>query len=554
MIFLEKLMKKCFPKDTTLKLIALYGLPKEMSDIERINNIHMQKVTKDDIFALFVKYDPKYKSLEPPNLSFENIAMESEQSVTIIKETCEKNPHKKGEHTQIENEINKEIINRIDTLYHMIQIDRAYQIFHIPKRTGNFRMLHVPEPPLLSIQRRLLGTLSTKFPAHECAFGFSAGRSPFQHVQKHLYSRKYLVMDIQNFFQSCTFLHVIDALDKHTTLSASEIRGLVYIALHSQTQKIEHKNTQTLQFFQNIQKPLLKYIELEHGRRLSRLLGRLAFHSDDFLQKYDIFFDQNIYIDPQNLALFHQKIWSVSPYNLESFFGLRLWVLFRYIMGHLSKIPTARYALLDAKQFLRQKKIYISKNKEFTLFDQNKGKEEIRYTFLPQGSPLSPWLANLCCYELDVQIQEYAEKHNLTYSRYADDICLSGSFFPKHIVSVITKIIENFAFRVQASKTRFLFPHQRQIVTGFVLNKNDSQRESDATTLKTRPRLPRKYLKKIRSILHYLDCGRNIHQMNSRFKRMTLASVRGHLAYIKGHDLRAYKKLYEGSCWLQHNE
>ena len=558
MIFLEKLMKKRFPEDTALKLIAIYGLPKEMSDIEQINNIHIQKATKEDICALFVKYDPKYKSLKPKNSSFENIISENDQSVTIIEETCEKNPHKKENHTKIDKainkETNKEFTDQIDTLYTMIHIHRSYQIFHIPKRSGYFRMLHVPEPLLLSVQRRLLGTLSSKFPAHECAFGFSAGRSPFQHVQRHLCSNKYLVMDIQNFFQSCTFLHVIDALDKHTTLSTSEIRGLAYIALHSHTQKREHKNTQTLQFFQKIQKPLLKYIELEHGRRISRLVGRLAFQSDDFLHTYHDFFDQNIYIDPQELSLFHQNLWSISPYNLESFFGMRLWVLYRYIMGHLSKIPTARYAFVDAKHFLCQKNIYIPQKKELTLFDQNKDIEEISYTFLPQGSPLSPWLANLCCYELDVQIQDYARRHNLIYSRYADDICISGRFFPKNIVSIITKIIEKQAFRVQSSKTRFLFPHQRQIVTGFVLNKNNSRREVHSMSIKTKPRLPRKYLRKIRSILHYLDCGRNIHHMNSTYKRMTLASLRGHLAYIKGHDPRAYNKLYEGSCWLQNNE
>ena len=177
------------------------------------------------------------------------------------------------------------------------------------------------------------------------------------------------------------------------------------------------------------------------------------------------------------------------------------------------------------------------------------------HTFLPQGSPLSPWLANLCCYDLDTQIQDYAKKHNLIYSRYADDICLSGSYFPPKIVSNITRIIERQAFRVKTNKTRFMFPHQRQIVTGFILNKNNSMKKHSCSenTNQQIPRLPRRYLRKIRSILHYLDCGRSIHEINCKHKQMTLTSLRGHLAYIKGFDPRAYNNLYQKSSWLQNN-
>ena len=120
--------------------------------------------------------------------------------------------------------------------------------------------------------------------------------------------------------------------------------------------------------------------------------------------------------------------------------------------------------------YAKQKKLHIDTVSTFM-----KTGVPTRYS-LPQGSPLSPWLANLCCYELDVHIQHYAQKNKLIYSRYADDICLSGSN-SKNIVRQINSMIEKQGFRVQREKTRFLYPHQRQVVTGFILNSNHSHCE-----------------------------------------------------------------------------
>ena len=46
---------------------------------------------------------------------------------------------------------------------------------------------------------------------------------------------------------------------------------------------------------------------------------------------------------------------------------------------------------------------------------------------LPLGFNSSPMLANIVCYELDKQINDLASRYGCKYTRYADDISISGS-------------------------------------------------------------------------------------------------------------------------------
>ena len=46
---------------------------------------------------------------------------------------------------------------------------------------------------------------------------------------------------------------------------------------------------------------------------------------------------------------------------------------------------------------------------------------------LPQGAPTSPTLSNIVMEPIDKEIMDYANANGLVYSRYADDITVSGS-------------------------------------------------------------------------------------------------------------------------------
>lgn len=93
---------------------------------------------------------------------------------------------------------------------------------------------------------------------------------------------------------------------------------------------------------------------------------------------------------------------------------------------------------------------------------------------LPQGSPCSPKLANLYCISLDKRIQGFVGRRGIVYTRYADDITLSGpddTVFPR-IINTIIKIIEDEKLVVNNNKTRFSGYRNKKVTTGLVITKN----------------------------------------------------------------------------------
>lgn len=90
---------------------------------------------------------------------------------------------------------------------------------------------------------------------------------------------------------------------------------------------------------------------------------------------------------------------------------------------------------------------------------------------LPQGAPTSPALANNAAYGLDVRIAAFAAPRGLAYSRYADDLTLSGAgVADRSVRRTVEKIMRDEGFLPNESKRRFVRPSERQRVTGVVVN------------------------------------------------------------------------------------
>ena len=108
---------------------------------------------------------------------------------------------------------------------------------------------------------------------------------------------------------------------------------------------------------------------------------------------------------------------------------------------------------------------------------------------LPQGAPTSPALANLAAWTLDLRLQGAARARKLTYSRYADDLVFSG---PVSSVGALTQlvsaIVRDEGFRVNAEKTRVMRAHEQQRVTGVVVN--------------ARPNISRAQFDELKALLH----------------------------------------------------
>ncbi|MAG81918.1 MAG: hypothetical protein CMN89_08060 [Sutterellaceae bacterium] len=91
---------------------------------------------------------------------------------------------------------------------------------------------------------------------------------------------------------------------------------------------------------------------------------------------------------------------------------------------------------------------------------------------LPQGAPTSAAISNIVLFDFDTAMSEYAGLHGLTYTRYADDISISGSEKSEieKAISVAQKLLSGIGLKLNDSKTRIFGPSSRKVVTGVVVN------------------------------------------------------------------------------------
>lgn len=109
--------------------------------------------------------------------------------------------------------------------------------------------------------------------------------------------------------------------------------------------------------------------------------------------------------------------------------------------------------------------------------------------FLPQGSSASPVLANLVCGHLDADLNTLASAHRCKYSRYADDITLSGDTLPS--TSSIEVLIKKYGFELRDGKFRLQRRGRSQYVTGLTVFDSEC------------PRIPRIVKRRLRLELYY---------------------------------------------------
>ena len=84
---------------------------------------------------------------------------------------------------------------------------------------------------------------------------------------------------------------------------------------------------------------------------------------------------------------------------------------------------------------------------------------------LPQGAPTSPHLANLVFNPIDEKIAS-GLPNGWRYSRYADDLALSGEGDAEAVINFVSGVIMKAGFRTRRDKTRIMGRNRRQIVTG----------------------------------------------------------------------------------------
>lgn len=91
---------------------------------------------------------------------------------------------------------------------------------------------------------------------------------------------------------------------------------------------------------------------------------------------------------------------------------------------------------------------------------------------LPQGAPTSPAISNLVMRNVDDVCDRFARSISVGYTRYADDLTFSGTFRVKRVLDKVTAILRGVGFELNPEKTRLMLRHQRQEVTGVVVNEH----------------------------------------------------------------------------------
>ena len=106
---------------------------------------------------------------------------------------------------------------------------------------------------------------------------------------------------------------------------------------------------------------------------------------------------------------------------------------------------------------------------------------------LPIGAPTSPAIANLVMRPVDRALAKVAARHGIAYTRYADDLTLSGED-PARLLPFLRELVGQLGYRLDPKKTNFFRRGRRQVVTGLVVNDKVS--------------VPRKLRRRLRAAVH----------------------------------------------------
>lgn len=139
---------------------------------------------------------------------------------------------------------------------------------------------------------------------------------------------------------------------------------------------------------------------------------------------------------------------------------------------------------------------------------------------LPQGAATSPSLSNIIAKQMDTRISQYSDETDLIYTRYADDLVLSGKKIERGTVEKISWIIEDTGFSVNKKKTRLLRENSQKIITGISISTNKLA-------------LPRKSVRSIKhETYHLIKHGYSIHAHKTKnYDPLLMERLLGKIAF-----------------------
>jgi len=159
---------------------------------------------------------------------------------------------------------------------------------------------------------------------------------------------------------------------------------------------------------------------------------------------------------------------------------------------------------------------------------------------LPMGSSTSPALSNFATIDLDNELNRWAKAHQITYTRFVDDLSFSSNFElkPGHF-EMISDMLLMHRFKPNPNKIKWFGPHDEKEVTGLIVSKKIS--------------LPHQYLVELR---HEFDRLKSVKEYALMYPDYLVLEwiqklermVAGRLAFVKavyGGESEIYRELLD---------
>lgn len=174
---------------------------------------------------------------------------------------------------------------------------------------------------------------------------------------------------------------------------------------------------------------------------------------------------------------------------------------------------------------------------------------------LPMGAPTSPTITNILCAKLDHRLNGLANRFNITYSRYADDITFSSQAnvfrkdkFKKELNRIIVEYQGYQKLRINEKKTRLQKNGFRQEVTGLTVNEKVNVNRRYVKQLRNWLYLWEKYgiekaTEKFRKDYYSKERGRGYSKTGTADFKSVLTGKLLFLKMVKGKNDSTYRKL-----------
>ncbi len=138
----------------------------------------------------------------------------------------------------------------------------------------------------------------------------------------------------------------------------------------------------------------------------------------------------------------------------------------------------------------------------------------------PQGAPSSPPISNALLFHLDKRLTNLAKSCGMVYSRYADDLAFSSNYFRQlsRFELYVASICIDEGFQLNHRKSRLFKSHQRQKITGIIVNEKLN--------------IDRRYYDRLKAVL--TNCARyGAHNQNRTGHTDFYSHLRGSINHVR---------------------